>query len=86
MALDYAADGIRITAVAPGEVNTPMLSAGRPVPPTAEDLQRLANETIPMGRLAEPGEVARVVAFLASDDASYMTGSIVAVDGGYTAR
>ena len=86
MALDYAADGIRINAVAPGEVNTPMLSAGRPAPPTAEDLQRLADETIPMGRLAEPEEVARVVVFLASDDASYMTGSIVAVDAGYTAR
>ena len=86
MALDSAADGIRINAVAPGEVNTPMLSAGRPAPPTAEDLQRLADETIPMGRLAEPDEVARVVVFLASDDASYMTGSIVTVDAGYTAR
>ena len=86
MALDYAADGIRINAVAPGEVNTPMLSAGRPAPLTAEDLQRLADDTIPMGRLAEPEEVARVVAFLVSDDASYMTGSIVTVDAGYTAR
>ena len=86
MALDHATDGIRVNAVAPGEVNTPMLSAGRQAPPTAEELQRLANETIPMGRLAEPEEVARVVAFLASDDASYMTGSIVTEDDGYTAR
>jgi NAD(P)-dependent dehydrogenase (short-subunit alcohol dehydrogenase family) len=86
MALDHATDGVRVNAVAPGEVNTPMLTAGRSAPPTVEDLQRLADETIPMGRLAEPEEVARVVAFLASDDASYMTGSIVAVDAGYTAR
>ena len=86
MALDHVEDGIRINAVAPGEVDTPMLASGRPSPPTAEDLQRLADETIPMRRLAEPAEIARVVAFLASDEASYMTGAIVPVDAGYTAR
>lgn len=86
MALDHAEDGIRINAVCPGEVNTPMLSYGRPSPPTAEDLQKLADETIPMKRLAEPIEIARVVVFLASDDASYMTGAMVPVDAGYTAR
>ena len=86
MALDHVADGIRINAVAPGEVNTPMLAFGRPSPPTAEDLKKLADETIPMRRLAEPVEIARVVAFLASDEASYMTGAIVPVDAGYTAR
>jgi NAD(P)-dependent dehydrogenase (short-subunit alcohol dehydrogenase family) len=86
MALDHVGDGIRINAVAPGEVNTPMLAYGRPSPPSAEDLQKLADETIPMRRLAEPAEIARVVAFLASDEASYMTGAIVPVDAGYTAR
>ncbi len=86
MALDHVGDGIRINAVAPGEVNTPMLASARAAPPTPEDLQRLADETIPMKRLAEPEEIARVVAFLASDAASYMTGSIVTVDAGYTAR
>lgn len=86
MALDHVADGIRINAVAPGEVNTPMLAYGRPSPPTSEDLQKLADETIPMRRLAEPVEIARVVAFLASEEASYMTGAIVPVDAGYTAR
>lgn len=86
MALDHAEDGIRINAVAPGEVNTPMLASGRPSPPTEADLRRLAETTIPMKRLADPAEIAKVVLFLASDAASYMTGAIVPVDAGYTAR
>lgn len=86
MALDHAEDGIRINAVCPGEVNTPMLAFGRASPPTADDLQKLAEETIPMKRLAEPIEIAKVVVFLASDEASYMTGAMVPVDAGYTAR
>ena len=85
-ALDHVEDGIRINAVAPGEVNTPMLSSGHLTPPTAKDLDRLAHSTIPMKRLAEPEEIAEVVVFLASDAASYMTGAIIPVDAGYTAR
>jgi NAD(P)-dependent dehydrogenase (short-subunit alcohol dehydrogenase family) len=86
MALDHVGDGIRINAVCPGEVNTPMLASERPTPPTPADLQKMAEETIPMARLAEPVEIAKVVVFLASDDASYMTGALVTVDAGYTAR
>ena len=86
MALDHATDGIRINAVAPGEVRTPMLSAERDFTPSEDDLQALADATIPMKRLAEPEEIAKVVVFLASSDASYMTGEIVHVDAGYTAR
>jgi len=86
MALDYVKDGIRINAVCPGEVNTPMLASGRAVPPTAEDLKKLGEAVVPMGRLADPAEIARVVVFLASDKASYMTGSMVTIDAGYTAR
>ncbi len=85
MALDHVKDGIRINAVCPGEINTPMLRSERESPPTEADLQKLA-ETVPMGRLGEPEEVAKVVLFLASDDASYVTGSMVAVDAGFTAR
>ncbi|RZV41979.1 MAG: SDR family oxidoreductase [Acidimicrobiales bacterium] len=86
MALDHVEQGIRINAVAPGEVRTPMLSSERESTPTEEELQAMANATIPMKRLAEPEEIARVVVFLASDEASYMTGEIVHVDAGYTAR
>jgi NAD(P)-dependent dehydrogenase (short-subunit alcohol dehydrogenase family) len=86
MALDHARDGIRINAVAPGEVDTPMLASGRPTPPSRADLEQMANEVVPMGRLAQPVEIARVVLFLASDAASYMTGAIVPVDAGYTSR
>ena len=86
LALDHVEQGVRVNAVAPGEVNTPMLSSQRDAPPTAEYLQALADATIPMKRLAEPEEIARVVTFLASDQASYITGEIVHVDAGYTAR
>ena len=86
MALDHARDGIRILAVCPGEVDTPMLSSERAAPPTRAFLADLADRTIPVGRLAQPEEIARVVAFLASDAASYMTGAMVNVDGAFTAR
>jgi len=86
MALDHVEQGIRINAVAPGEVRTPMLSSQRAQPPTEAELQQLADATIPMKRLAEPNEIANVVVFLASPDASYITGEIVHVDAGYTAR
>ena len=85
LALDHARDGIRVNGVCPGEVDTPMLRSERSVPVTDEHLSELAERTIPMGRLAQPEEIARVVLFLASDAASYMTGALVPVDAGYTA-
>lgn len=86
MALDHADDGIRVNAVAPGEVNTPMLASQRATPPSQADLDAMAEATIPVKRLAEPNEIAEMVFFLASTKASYMTGAIVPIDGGYTAR
>ena len=85
LALDHATDSIRVNAVCPGEVHTPMLQSERSEPVTQALLERIA-ATVPMGRLAEPIEIARVVAFLASDAASYMTGALVSVDAGYGAR
>ena len=86
MALDHAGDNIRVNAVCPGEIDTPMLASGRDARPTPQDLQKLADDTIPLKRLGQPEEVAKVVAFLASDEASYMTGALVPVDAGFTAR
>ena len=85
LAMDHAADGIRINAVCPGEVNTPMLQSERTEAVTDQLLAQIA-ATVPMGRLADPDEIASVVCFLASDDASYMTGAMVSVDAGYGAR
>jgi meso-butanediol dehydrogenase / (S,S)-butanediol dehydrogenase / diacetyl reductase len=85
LAMDHAGSGIRVNAVCPGEVRTPMLSSERSEPVTQEILDRIA-ASVPMGRLAEPEEIARVVAFLASDEASYMTGAMISVDAGYGAR
>jgi meso-butanediol dehydrogenase / (S,S)-butanediol dehydrogenase / diacetyl reductase len=85
LALEHAQDNIRINAVCPGEVNTPMLQSERSEPVSPALLERLA-ATVPMGRLAAPEEIAQVVLFLASKSASYMTGSLVMVDGGYIAR
>jgi NAD(P)-dependent dehydrogenase (short-subunit alcohol dehydrogenase family) len=77
LALEHAKDGIRVNAVCPGYVKTPMVDVDWD--PTLPDRH-------PMGRLAEPDEVVAVVAFLASDEASFVTGASYAVDGGYTAQ
>jgi len=61
------------------------LVSERDTPPTAADLEELAEATIPMKRLAQSDEVARVVLFLASEEARYVTGAIVPVDGGISA-
>ena len=86
LALDHARDGIRVNAVCPGEVDTPMLrGGGRATPVTDEYLADMADRVIPMGRLAQPEEIGRVIVFLASPAASYMTGALVPVDAGVTA-
>lgn len=86
LALDHAREGIRVNAVCPGEVDTPMLrGAGRAVPLTDAQLADMADRVVPNGRLAQPEEIGRVVVFLCSDAASYMTGALVPVDGGWSA-
>ena len=80
-ALDYAADGIRVNLVAPGHVRTDL----GPVGMTPEREREVASR-YPLGRVADPEEVADLVVFLASDRARNVTGACLVTDGGYTAR
>jgi NAD(P)-dependent dehydrogenase (short-subunit alcohol dehydrogenase family) len=86
MAVDHAAENIRVNCVCPGPVDTPLLQniIAAASDPAAEEL-RIVSKTL-LRRLARPGEIAGAILFLASDESSYMTGSIVAVDGGWTAH
>ena len=81
MALDHAEEGVRVNAICPGVIITPMTEESLEDPPT---LQQKLDYT-PLRRLATPDEIAPMAVFLASDDASFMTGAAVAVDGGWTA-
>ena len=80
-ALDYAARGVRINAVCPGLVDTPMIATGRP-----PEVRAAMERAHPIGRIAQPREIAETVVWLLSDAASFMVGAAVPVDGGYTAQ
>jgi NAD(P)-dependent dehydrogenase (short-subunit alcohol dehydrogenase family) len=83
MGMDHARQGIRINAVCPNEVNTPMLRSGfvkRGLDPNTAVAE--LGKTVPLGRIAEPEDIADVVLFLASEEARYICGSLVEVNGG----
>lgn len=83
MGMDHAHQGVRVNAVCPNEVNTPMLRTGfvkRGFDPDTAVAE--LGKTVPLGRIAEPEDIADVILFLASDDARYMCGSLLEINGG----
>ena len=85
LALDYAPHGIRVNAVVPGATETPLMWANVP----DDQMQQMRDQVraeVPLGRLADPAEVARAVVWLLSDAASYVTGSHLVCDGGILAK
>jgi len=82
-AIEYARKGIRCNAVCPGAILTPPILKSRSAMP---ELARITEQAIPMGRYGEPVEIANVVLFLASDEASYVNGAYIVADGGLTAH
>lgn len=90
IAVDYGASAIRANALCPGWVATRLtdrsleaFASSRGI--SREEAGRLANAVVPLGRSAEPEEIAAIIAFLASEEASFMTGSVVVADGGLSA-
>ena len=80
LALTYARDNIRVNAIAPGYVDTPILSM---VP---DNIKETMGNELPIGRLGKDTEIANLICYLLSDDASFITGSIIPIDGGFTAK
>ncbi|MBL0885999.1 SDR family NAD(P)-dependent oxidoreductase [Myceligenerans indicum] len=81
VAIAWARDGVRVNSIHPGFIDTPILDQAR-----GTDFETMMLDVTPMGRLGRPEEIAAAAAFLASDDASFVTGAELYVDGGYIAR
>jgi 2-keto-3-deoxy-L-fuconate dehydrogenase len=85
MALDHATDGIRVNCICPGRVETPWVSARMKEYPDPEQAYREMTSTQPMGRMGRPEEVAAAALYLASDEAAFVTGCALSIDGGWAA-
>jgi NAD(P)-dependent dehydrogenase (short-subunit alcohol dehydrogenase family) len=85
-ALEWAPLGIRVNSIHPGFIDTPMVSGALHRAENGNELREMIISRHALGRLGEPREIADAVVFLASDESSFMTGSELVVDGGYTAQ
>jgi NAD(P)-dependent dehydrogenase (short-subunit alcohol dehydrogenase family) len=85
IAVDHAADGIRALSVCPGTTRTPLVDEAIAAAPDSAAHERRLAESRPLGRLGTPEEIASAVVFAAGERASFMTGTEIVVDGGYTA-
>jgi NAD(P)-dependent dehydrogenase (short-subunit alcohol dehydrogenase family) len=86
LAIEYAQRGIRVNCICPGTVETPLLQQALEMAADPQGFLDLLVAGHPMGRIGRTEEIAAAVVFLASDEASFITGAILPVDGGYTAR
>ena len=84
MALDGAKAGIRVNCVCPGFMETPMIEGYFADQPDPEQARRFATQLHPLGRLGRPRDIADAMVYLASDEAAWVTGSALVVDGGLT--
>jgi NAD(P)-dependent dehydrogenase (short-subunit alcohol dehydrogenase family) len=84
MAVDYAGRGIRVNAICPGSIDTPMLRAGFAAAADPAAVERDCIRRHPLGRLGTAEDVAYGALYLASDEASFVTGATLVIDGGYT--
>jgi NAD(P)-dependent dehydrogenase (short-subunit alcohol dehydrogenase family) len=82
MAMDFAINNIRVNAICPGTVDTPMLKWAASLDPNPQSVYDACNAMHPIGRIAQPREIAEVVAFLAHETSSFVTGAVWNVDGG----
>lgn len=85
MALDYATDGIRVNAICPGTIVTPMVTNMLDAMPDRDAAEDMFKSFHPMGRLGKPEEIAHAVLFLCDDNIGFMTGNMLSVDGGWVA-
>jgi NAD(P)-dependent dehydrogenase (short-subunit alcohol dehydrogenase family) len=85
-ALEWAPANIRVNSVHPGYIETPMVSGALQNSDNGNELKTLLISRHPLGRLGQPREIADAVVFLISDEASFMTGAEMVIDGGYTAQ
>ena len=87
MAMDHARDGIRVNAVCPGDIDTPMTDQGwAHLDLSSAEIRERLKQHIPLGKVGQPLDIANAVMYLASDAAGFVTGTLLPIDGGTTAR